>query len=337
MLKEGKTMRKISFLLAMVLVITSVFSYPAVRVQAAQEVLDLEAENGRIYYGKVLEDSVVIGDGQPAGATTGILWWANSETAQSASLTIHYTAEQDAQIYMHWGTAGQSVNLTAGQMSQQIPITLAAGTNVIQALLQSGGAVTVDKVTLEAVGLTEFVEAPTVVSDTQKFYFSRNARIFMGEVAAATDSVSGTSVTGLTYNSGQGIKTSAHVAFTNVYAEKNGVYQLILFSAADAGSNVEICVNGQSYVVPVNLPQGKDVFLGAAGERSHAVVECVLQAGNNEVLVRGADNTDVRFDMLSAQFLRESTETYALEAEDGRIYFGKILEDTALELSLIHI
>lgn len=312
-------MKKVSLLLAIILVITCAFSHSTDYVQAMQDVLALEAEDGRIYYGKVLGKQVVIGQDVPQGETSGILWWGNSQTAQKASLTLHYSANQDAVVYVHWGTGGQYLSLPANQTSQKIEVTLAAGENLIQVLFQYGGAVAIDKLSLQAPSFQLVTETPVSTDDASTLYFSRNARIFMGKVDAATNALSGSCVKGLSYDSGQGIQTSAHVAFQDVYAQEKGIYELVVFCAAEEGSVAEVYVAGQSYIVPVRAAQGADTYLSDDGsERPHVVLECELQAGNNEVYVRGAYNAQMSFDALKVKFICASQTTiFGDTNEDG--------------------
>lgn len=330
--------RTAAFLLALVLLAASIWYEPADFVRAEGEASGtenfiLEAEDGQILFGKIKKDSkasggqcVTLGEDKPEGETSGIVWTVNAQSSRQSTVTVHYSEMVDSYVNFICNGNVQNVYLPAGQNRVQVQAGLAEGVNQLMLLYSQGGPIVLDRLSLEDEGISLVHEEPLKVSETQTFYFSRNARINMGKPDAGAGAVSGTCVAGLTYNSGNGITSSAHVEFDNVYAANDGIYQLIVFVAADAGNNVEVCVNGQSFVLPVNLPQGKDNFVNGVGERSHAVVSCQLYAGNNQVLVRGAENTDVKIDMLSAELIHElpeRPETANLEAEAGRVYFGK--------------
>ncbi len=336
--------RTAAFLLALVLLAASIWYEPADFVRAEGEASGtenfiLEAEDGQILFGKIKKDSkasggqcVTLGEDKPEGETSGIVWTVNAQSSRQSTVTVHYSEMVDSYVNFICNGNVQNVYLPAGQSRVQVQAGLAEGVNQFMLLYSQGGPIVLDRLSLEDEGISLVHEEPLKVSETQTFYFSRNARINMGKPDAGAGAVSGTCVAGLTYNSGNGITSSAHVEFDNVYAANDGIYQLIVFVAADAGNNVEVCVNGQSFVLPVNLPQGKDNFVNGIGERSHAVVSCQLYAGNNQVLVRGAENTDVKIDMLSAELIHElpeRPETANLEAEAGRVYFGKYKRDSS--------
>lgn len=336
--------RTAAFLLALVLLAASIWYEPADFVRAEGEASGtenfiLEAEDGQILFGKIKKNSkasggqcVTLGEDKPEGETSGIVWTVNAQSSRQSTVTVHYSEMVDSYVHFICNGNVQNVYLPAGQNRVQVQAGLAEGVNQLMLLYSQGGPIVLDRLSLEDEGISLVHEEPLKVSETQTFYFSRNARINMGKPDAGAGAVSGTCVAGLTYNSGNGITSSAHVEFDNVYAANDGIYQLIVFVAADAGNNVEVCVNGQSFVLPVNLPQGKDNFVNGAGERSHAVVRCQLYAGNNQVLVRGAENTDVKIDMLSAELIHElpeRPETANLEAEAGRVYFGKYKRDSS--------
>lgn len=303
-----------------------------------QSGIDLEAEDGQILFGKLMREEsasaglrVKLGKDTPTDRTSGIVSKVSSKQAQSVPITISYLAEQDAVVNVvtvnnTGAVAVQSVKLPANQTKESLDLVLSEGENTVQLLYASGNSVTIDKIVMHAKDIQVVTEAPLKATDKDTIYFSRNARVHMGNIVGADNSVSTTCVSELVHKSGNG-----YVEFSNVYSENGGNYQLIVFCAAEDGSKLRVSVNGKDYTAPVNLAMGKNVFADASDARSHAVVNCELYPGDNQVVVQGVDDADVKIDALMVTFQSASTQNWfdtkkgtAFEAENGQIVFGKI-------------
>lgn len=313
----------IAFLVAAALLVTS-FSYePSVNRAAAASETVVEAEDGRIYFGKLVSDeaasgklSVKLGEDRPANASfSGIYWYVNAEKACTTTITLEYSSGASALAYFYCnnvplpnGASPEPLTASANQevLTKTYDITLNAGVNEL-VLLCFNDTVTIDRFTLNTDGVTLIKESPNVIDAANDitFYYSKDARVHMGQIAPNEYSVSQNCVIFLKDNNG-------YVDFNNVYSATGGYYQLILFCAADAGSNVKVSVNGQEYTVPVYLPMGWGTFTDGTN-RTHAVVNCNLKPGNNRVVISCVDN-DVCIDTLQAARL----DTYTrYEAENA--------------------